>query len=134
MLFGAIGFSYGSFAHTRKVFDRTGAHSVNLGDNMQSLAVRHLYRCLGIPAERIVRIDRDRLAQYDGPPVVLPMNAVSFHNCLPAAPNVIPLFIGFHAAPAVIRARRGWLARHGTIVCRDPATAAALRQPLTSRL
>jgi Polysaccharide pyruvyl transferase len=127
MLYGAIGFSYDNFAHTRRVFDRTGLHSANLGDNMQSLAVRHLYRQLGVPEERIVRIDRDTLRSYDGPPVVLPMNAVFRANCLPVSPKITPLWIGFHADEATIRARRPWLETQGLIGCRDPATAEALK-------
>ena len=49
MLYGVIGFSYDNFAHTRRVFARTGVHSANLGDNMQTLAVRHLYRTGAAP-------------------------------------------------------------------------------------
>jgi hypothetical protein len=126
MLFGAIGFSYGNFAHTRKVFESKGKHSANLGDNMQSLAVRHLYGQLGIAADQIVRIDRDHLPSYDGPPVVLPMNAVFHRSVLPASDKIIPIFIGFHAKHDTILAHRDWLGRHAPIGCRDPDTAAAL--------
>ena len=126
MLFGAIGFSYDNFAHTRKIFERTGLHSANLGDNMQSLAVRHLYKRLGIPAGRIVRIDRDNLRNYNGPPVVLPMNAVFHQGTLPVSPKITPLFIGFHASQDSILAQRAWLATQGKIGCRDPATAQIL--------
>lgn len=127
MLFGAIGFSYDNAAHVRRVFDRTGVHSANLGDNMQTLAVRHLYRRLGVPASRILRIDRDRLRSYAGPPAVLPMNAVFGAASLPLPPQITPVWIGFHADAETIRVHRDWLARQGTIGCRDPATAAALQ-------
>jgi hypothetical protein len=128
MLFGAIGFSYDNTAHLQRSFARRGVHSVNLGDNLQSLAVRHLYQRLGVPPDRVVRVDRDRMADYDGPPVVLPMNAVFPAAILPPSAKVIPIFIGFHAAADTIRAHRDWLASHpGPIGCRDPATAGALR-------
>lgn len=126
MLFGAMGFSYANFGHTRTVFDRKGTHSANLGDNMQSLAVRHLYRDLGIPEAQVVRIDRDHLPYYDGPPVVLPMNAVFPRAILPVSDRVIPVFIGFHASGETILKHRKWLARQGPIGCRDPATAQGL--------
>ncbi len=126
MLFGAMGFSYANFGHTRTVFDRKGSHSANLGDNMQSLAVRHLYRELGIPDAQVVRIDRDQLPYYDGPPVVLPMNAVFPRAILPASDKVIPVFIGFHASGETILKHRKWLAKQGPIGCRDPATAQVL--------
>jgi hypothetical protein len=127
MLYGVIGFSYDNFAHTRRVFARTGVHSANLGDNMQTLAVRHLYRQLGVPADRIVRIDRDTLRDYDGPQVVLPMNAAFRGAHLPVSPKITPLWIGFHADEAALVAARDWLATQGVIGCRDPATAETLR-------
>lgn len=126
MLYGVIGFSYDRFARTRREFEQNGRHSANLGDNMQSLAVRHLYRTFGIPAERIVRVDRDRLTDYDGPQVLLPMNAAFRRSNLPVSPRITPLWIGFHAEEATILAARDWLATQGVIGCRDPATANTL--------
>lgn len=126
MLYGVIGFSYDNFAHARRVFARNGAHSANLGDNVQTLAVRHLYRKLGIPVDRIVRIDRDTLQDYDGPQVVLPMNAAFRKGHLPISPRITPLWIGFHAEEAALVAARDWLATQGVIGCRDPATADTL--------
>jgi hypothetical protein len=127
MLFGAIGFSYDNMAPSRLAFARTGLHSANLGDNMQTLAVRHLYARLQIPTDRVVRIDRDSLRTYDGPPVVLPMNAVFHHNCFPLPPRITPVWIGFHANEATIAQHSDWLGQQGLIGCRDPATADALR-------
>lgn len=127
MLFGAIGFSYGNLAPSRQAFARTGLHSANLGDNMQTLAVRHLYSRLQVPADRVVRIDRDSLRSYAGPPVVLPMNAVFHRNCFPLAPQITPLWIGFHANDETIAQHRDWLGQQGLIGCRDPTTAEALR-------
>ena len=127
MLFGAIGFSYANFDHTRKDFERKGKHSANIGDNMQSLAVRHMYRQLGIPETKILRIDRDQLPYYDGPTVVLPMNAVFHRAILPVSDRIIPVFFGFHAAGETILAHRDWLSKQEPIGCRDPATAQALR-------
>lgn len=127
MLYGVIGFSYDGFAPTRRVFDQTGVHSANLGDNMQSLAVRHLYRLLGVPPDQTIRIDRDSLRTYAGPQVVLPMNAAFRWGNLPLSPKVTPLWIGFHANAATILAKRDWLATQGLIGCRDPATVEILR-------
>lgn len=126
MLFGTIGFSYGNTAPSRQSFARTGLVSANLGDNIQTLAVRELYLRLGVPAEQITRIDRDSLTRYDGPPVVLPMNAVFHRGALPLSPKIIPLWIGFHANADTIAEHRDWLAGQGLIGCRDPATASAL--------
>ena len=126
MLFGALGFSYDNMAPSRLAFARSGLHSANLGDNMQTLAIRHLYQRLGVPADRVVRIDRDSLRSYAGPSVVLPMNAVFHRNCFPLPPAITPLWIGFHANEDTIARHRDWLATQGLIGCRDPATAAVL--------
>ena len=127
MLFGTIGFSYDNMGPSRQAFARTGLHSANLGDNMQTLAVRHLYQRLGVAPDRVVRIDRDSLRSYAGPPVVLPMNAVFHRNCFPLAPGITPLWIGFHANDETIAQHKDWLGRQGLIGCRDPATAEALQ-------
>ena len=126
MLFGVLGFSYDNSGTKRRSFDQSGTFSANLGDNMQTLAVRHLYAKLGVPADRIVRVDRDTLASYAGPPVVLPMNGVFPKASLPASPQVRPLWIGFHASADTIDTHRTWLRGQGVIGCRDPATVARL--------
>lgn len=127
MLFGALGFSYAGFDNTARAMTTRGAVSCNLGDNMQSLAVRHLYAQLGVPEAQIVRIDRDTICTYDGPPVVLPMNGCFYQRNLPLPPQITPVFIGFQARAGTIRAHRDWLAGHAPIGCRDTATADLLR-------
>lgn len=124
---GVLHFSYAGFGHFRRAFEETGLFSVNLGDYMQTLAVRHLYRGLGYRPEDVVPVDRDRLHRYDGPPVLLPMNACFYPRSLPLPDTVVPLFIGFQARAAVIRKHRAFLARHAPIGCRDMATAAHCR-------
>lgn len=127
MQFGVLGFSYDNSGMKLRSFQKGGTFSANLGDNMQTLAVRQLYKRLGVPADRIVRVDRDTLRTYDGPPVVLPMNAVFQGNCLPLSDRITPIWIGFHAGADVITAHQDWLRRQGHIGCRDPATAERLR-------
>ncbi|WP_435256568.1 hypothetical protein ACSBLW_10445 [Thioclava sp. FR2] len=122
-----MGFSYSGFAGARSAIDERGAFSANIGDNMQSLAVRHLYRTLGIPDERILRVDRDTLATYDGPPVVLPMNGCFYDWHFPLSPKITPLFIGFQARQAAMSAVRSHLFGQGVIGCRDEHTAILLR-------
>lgn len=127
MHFGALGFSYAGFEGAAKAMADRGAYSANLGDNMQSLAVRHLYRQLGISEDRVIRVDRDTLSSYDGPPVVLPMNGCFYDWHFPLAPQITPLFIGFQARRAAVTALRGHLSGRGVIGCRDEHTATLLR-------
>lgn len=127
MFFGVMGFSYAGFGGARSAMTERGAYSANLGDNMQSLAVRHLYQTLGIPKDRILRVDRDSLAAYDGPPVVLPMNGCFYDWHFPLSPQIIPLFIGFQARRAAVEAIKQYLFGQGVIGCRDEHTASLLR-------
>lgn len=127
MLFGALGFSYSGFESAQKAVQTRGAFSANLGDNMQTLAVRHLYQQLGIPDSRVRRIDRDTLASYDGPQVVLPMNGCFYDWHFPLSPKITPVFIGFQARRHVVRAISPFLKQVGQIGCRDNFTANLLR-------
>jgi hypothetical protein len=124
--YGVLTFSYRHFAHFETQLEAAGAYTVNLGDNMQSLATRGLYRELGIPDSAMIDIDRDSLATYDGPPVKLLMNGVFAAHCFPLPPQVHPIFVGFHAKLETLLPRLEELRRHQPIGCRDPHTQAIL--------
>lgn len=127
MKFGVLGFSYNGFnTFSADLADR-GSYSINLGDNAQSIAARHVYRQLGVDDADMATLDRDTLTSYDGPPATLIMNGVFWAHHLPTPPQVRPIFVGFRVNhPAAIRQHRDWLAAHQPIGCRDPATAAWL--------
>ncbi len=128
MLFGALGFSYAGFEGAARGMSRRGAFSANLGDNMQTLAVRHLYRQIGVPDACVVRIDRDRLASYDGPEVMLPMNGCFYDWHFPLSPRIKPVFIGFQLRRAAVAAIAPHLAGQGPIGCRDAHSASLLQE------
>lgn len=105
-----------------------GSHFYNLGDNIQSLAARQY-----LPRVDLL-LNRERLAQYDGPPVKLIMNGWFTHDpsrWVPA-PAIIPHFVSFHvnsSAADRMLSPRGveYLRRHGPIGCRDHHTVGLLR-------
>lgn len=128
MKYAVLHFSYSKFKHFEREFQETGSYSVNLGDYMQTLAVRRLYRRLGIADKDILTIDRETLRDYDGPPAIVVMNACFYPFCFPISPNIHPVFIGFQAKKALIQKNRAFLQNFAPIGCRDYATHIACQE------
>ena len=127
MKFGVLGFRYNNFGHFEDQLQRCGYYTVNLGDNTQSIAARHIYRELGISDDEVILINRDALPNYQDERAVLIMNGVFLDWCFPIPPSIIPLFIGFQAKEDVIKGNIEFLKRHEPIGCRDSATAFLLQ-------
>ncbi len=119
--FGVLHFSYANSTFEEAVI-RDGHISINLGDYMQSLAVRNFYRNIGIADGEVVEIDRDSLPNYKGGPVLVLMNACFFRRSFPIPDAVIPVFVGFQAKEPIIAEFRDYLKRHEPIGCRDNDT------------
>lgn len=103
--------------------------NVNVGDNIQSLAIRALYDQLQIPAHQVVGIDRDSLPAYRGEPVKLIMNGCFHDDCFPLPPQIHPIFFGFNAeTESVITKNRALFEKHQPIGCRDMATKQMLEK------
>ncbi|TDR95323.1 polysaccharide pyruvyl transferase family protein [Enterovirga rhinocerotis] len=129
MKYGVLGFSYAGFSSFETKLQEVGSYSVNLGDNAQTIASRHVYRSLGVADEEVIEIDRDTLPDYSGPPATLIMNGVFRRSHLPAPAHVKPIFVGFCTKDAgLVRQHKDWLVAHQPIGCRDPATAAVLQK------
>lgn len=123
MKFGVLGFSYNGFDHFAKSLEDTGFYTSNLGDNAQTIASRHAWRSIGVLDEDMIKIDRDTLPAYSGPPAYLIMNGVFTHKNLPTPPSISPVFLGFHADPITISQHADWLRTFAPIGCRDYNTA-----------
>lgn len=96
--------------------------SINIGDNIQTLAVA---QHVGQPYEYI---DRNNLNEYDGEPCVVVFNAW-FSNKdenWPPSDKIIPIFHGFHMTPTTAKAyekHKAYFKKHAPIGCRDQGTA-----------
>lgn len=104
----------------------------NLGDCVQTLAVANLYLNMpGVPPmDELVRIKRDNLSDYNGPPVILPMQGWFGKSFLfpytPPSAAVKPVFVGYHLTsgnkPRELLAENGHLdyfRQHEPIGCCD---------------
>jgi hypothetical protein len=117
-------FGYQNFAIIERQVLTQGYFSVNLGDNMQSIAIRMLLQRIGVQQEDIVSINRDTLAAYDGPPVAMVMNGVLRDWCFPTPAQIRPIFIGLCVNEKTVIRFREYFFRHQPIGCRDMDTKA----------
>lgn len=100
------------------------AKSVNIGDNVQSIATRTLLIRLGFPPDDLVAIDRDSTATYAGEPVSLVMNGVFPDHCFPLSDSIRPVFFGFRTPKeSTVKKHREYFLKHSPIGCRDLSTA-----------
>lgn len=83
-------------------FPHLSAQSMhNVGDNIQSHAVEHLYACMGISEEQIIRLNRYDFSSYDGRHgyVLMPMCAYftlgNAQSPFPLSPYIIPVYFSF---------------------------------------
>lgn len=123
---GVLTFGYEGWKGIQEALDSQGYYSINLGDNAQSIAIRHAYRQLGFSQDRLVPINRDTLPSYRGERAFLIMNGVFRKMSFPLPPNIIPIFVGFHARENLIRKHCETFRRFQPIGCRDDATTAVM--------
>ncbi len=115
-------FGYQHFTSFQMQVERSGYFSANLGDNVQSIAIRRLLERLGVPPGDIVSVNRDTLAEYSGAPVALIMNGAFSRWSFPLPPQVHPIFIGLCVDEQTIVEFRDAFARYQPIGCRDRYT------------
>ncbi|WP_157831689.1 polysaccharide pyruvyl transferase family protein [Pseudomonas sp. YY-1] len=101
---------------------------MNIGNDMQSLAIEQLYLRLGIEEGDIVRVGYHELRTYDSHYVILPMNMFgSKDEIFPLSPYIIPLYIGFNYVSGKIAANHPHLKPYEPIGCRDEYTLRVMR-------
>src|SRR5437773_11244518 len=94
MKYGVLTFSYNNVTSFRDALEKRGFYSVNLGDYMQTLAARNLYRALGVAEHDITEIDRDSRSSYSGDKAALLMHGVFFRWSFPIPQGLVPAFVG----------------------------------------
>lgn len=110
---------------------------LNTGDFFQLAGSIEAYKRLGIPQEAIIRIERNKLDQYDGEYCILPMSGY-FNNYdwtsskkqkrKILSEKIIPVFIGMHAPREGQVAEFKEYSHFGPFGCRDVETMKAFRR------
>jgi len=99
------------------------ASTLNLGDDIQTLAAIHLLQENNIVDYTF--IDRERLKSYKGELVHLVMNGWFMHDKsqFPPSNKIIPIFISFHCAdPKLVKLHAKYFKKWAPIGCRDVST------------
>jgi hypothetical protein len=92
--FAILDFSYTNNTSFEIQLFNSGNYSINLGDYIQSYAVKCALLSLGIAESQICYIDRDNLRE-SAEEFFLIMNGVFYPHCFPLPDNITPIFFGF---------------------------------------
>lgn len=116
------------------IYDGNRTGSVNLGDDIQLLAIQHIYEYMGIPEKDIVRISLSELSTYDGEYVILPISfpLYGYRKDLYItmfSPKIIPIFLALSImSNNISEEEQIYLRRFEPIGCRDIYTMNLLRE------
>jgi len=119
------------YANVKFDGNRTGA--VNIGDDIQLVAIEYLYQYMNIDNKDIIRINLSELSSYDGEYVVLPISFPLFGYreglyTTMFSPKIIPIFLGLSVMSANFPEEEiDYLKRFEPIGCRDKYTLDLLR-------
>lgn len=125
--YGVLTFGYEGFGFDEELKAR-GFFTTNIGDNIQSVAIRRLLKLIGYSDDQIISVNRDTITLYRGDPVLLVMNGCFWERHFPIPSKVHPVFIGFQTNRETIRANKRYFEHHQPIGCRDQATYRAFRK------
>lgn len=101
---------------------------INLGDIIQSYAIREIYKQMNIADDSIVEINFNNLQSYDGEYIILPINInISYGgpaDIFPLSPKIIPVFIGlsYFSTGYLPKELAEYFRNYAPIGCRDEYT------------
>lgn len=105
---------------------------INLGDNMQLIALNNIYKEININEEDIIKVDWYNINNYSDDYIILPF-VVNFSSisklgssAWPPPANIIPLFLSFNMTDSDFPEMFKYLKKHEPIGCRDEATTELL--------
>lgn len=125
---------YGYMFYQKPLKPQMKTRPVNLGDPIQSYAVKCLYREMGIPEEDIIPVPRYDITNYDGEECVCVINSASNYEELAYDSYFMPPSKKIHAIPMSLHLHRElpddeleFYRNCGGVGCRDLSTVEYLR-------
>lgn len=125
---------YGYMFYKKPLKPQMKTRPVNLGDPIQSYAVKNLYREMGIPEEDIIPVPRYDMANYDGEECICVVNSASNYEELAYDSHFMPPSKKIHAIPMSLHIHReipkeelDFYKSCGGVGCRDIATVDYLK-------
>lgn len=126
---------YGYMFYQKPLKSNMKTRPVNLGDPIQSYAVKNLYREMGISDEDIIPVPRYDLANYDGEECVCVVNSASNYEELAYDSHFMPPSKKVHAIPMSLHIHRvipqdelEYYKNCGGVGCRDIYTMEYLQK------
>lgn len=120
---------YGYMYYQKPLISEMPSRPINLGDPIQSYAVKLLYREMGIKEEDIIPVPRYDLTNYDGEECVCVINTCSTYEELAYDSHFMPPSNKIHAVPISIHLHRDlpkdeldFYKTCGSVGCRDTYT------------
>ena len=116
------------------LFDGNRKGSINLGDDLQLVAVELLYKKMGLGKEDIIRIKLSELSTYDGEYCILPVSfpLYGYRDKLYItmfSPKIIPVFLALSImSHNILPEEIEYLKHYEPIGCRDYHTVKILRE------
>lgn len=117
---------YGYLFYQKPVKAEMKTRQINLGDPIQSFAVKNLYREMGIADEDIIPVPRYDLSNYNGEECVCVVNSASNYEELAYDSHFMPPSPKVHAVPMSLHIHRKlphdeltWYQTCGGVGCRD---------------
>ena len=104
----------------------------NIGDFMQLQGILKAYERLGISESDLIKVERNKMADYDGEYVILPMSCALGNargtSFFPLSEKIIPVFLGLYSADEYT-VEQLYIHRHfGPFGCRDLETMRNFRR------
>lgn len=125
---------YGYMFYQKPLKPKMKTRLVNLGDPIQSYAVKNLYREMGIAEEDIIPVPRYDLAEYDGEECICVVNSASNYEELAYDSHFMPPSPKVHAIPMSLHLHRkltedelSFYKTCGGVGCRDLSTVEYLQ-------
>lgn len=128
---------YGILSYSHRPMRSGSKNLLNIGDPIQSYAMKYLYSLMGIEEQELVPISRYKAKDYRGENVVLPFNAFNMiynqfghpYSTLPVSTDIMPIFISFHLHSRHFdESILDNLRAHQPIGCRDEETMINMRK------
>lgn len=125
---------YGYMFYQKPLKRTMKTRPMNLGDAIQSYAVKNLYREMGIKEEDIIPVPRSDMAKYDGEECVCVVNCASNYEDLayetyfmPPSPKVHAIPMSLHLHRELPEAELTYYKTCGGVGCRDLYTLELLK-------
>ncbi len=107
---------------------------INVGDYIQTFAIDWIYKQLGIEQDRICTIDRNKLYQYQGKKVKLPMQGcfgyIKGAEVFPIPNDIEPVFVGYSSVTKAHYKKKciETYFANAPVCCRDEGTWKRMQQ------